>query len=517
MTWLAGLDPGGMKLARAVHILLAIVISATAGWQMQVHLAVPAGTSLAIIAPFVGAHAMMFAAPGSRRAEAVEILGKTAIALAVFALAAAVGWGDLGFGHIALQYAWVVAIAFGFYLRRYGPAGFRAGMALSLSFMIVVIMDPTRAAAAWWLPAAAVGGLAAAAVALLAWRPSAMRVFQRQQREFLAAVLHALKTRRGKGAAGPDADAIASPMRHTRQRWEAMAATSTLAAGRHPADRQRIETILTAALRMDFALRVVEEDDGNALRDATPGSELEQAIARTIDLLTSGTRDAATIQASVDGLRAARDAIVARHDQDDRERFFQARMTTALLSLVLGYQGVQRADGDDGQDPAARQRSQAAASGGARTGPHSFGLRLALQGFVATGITTAIGQLFHLDHAYWATLTVVVVIGASVGATVRRTIERALGTAIGVFLAIAVLWLSGESRAVQFALIVAAFIPTFVLMERYYLPASCMIGFMVVGGLHLLFGLSAEEMLSRAYDTAIGASIGLAVAASLVP
>jgi hypothetical protein len=158
-------------------MLLVIVLSVLGTTWVESFADPPTTAVIGIIAPIVGAHTLLFTIPGTRVAEVISVGKLTAIALAVFALAAIVGWGDLGYGNVPTQIAWVLAIGFGFYLRRYGSAGFRFGMMISLMFMFVVIFNPTGTDAAWWLLAAGLGGLSGGLVTLLVWRPSALRAF----------------------------------------------------------------------------------------------------------------------------------------------------------------------------------------------------------------------------------------------------------------------------------------------------------------------------------------------------
>lgn len=511
--WLAALDPGGMRSARGAHMLLVVVIAAIAGSWIGNLAGAPSDAVVAIMAPVVGAHTLLFSLPGLRRAEALSIARFTGVALAVFALAVMVGWGDLGFGTTPVQIAWVAAIALGFYLRRYGGDGFRFGMMLSLMFMFVVIFNPTRDEAAWWLLAAIIGGLSAAIVATVAWRPSAMRAFLRQQDRFLDAVAARLKAQQ----APADMDAPPPPHRQAHKAWERLAGLSDQAVSFAPAERSRLEGIVAAALRMVLALEVVAEDPDGQMRRASPASPLRQALDDTVNLVSSARSDRAAIAASVDRLRRLRDSIATDQDRPGRERFHQARLIIGLLRIILSLQELTSDNPADGSDRSAPEAPKAPAAGAATSEANRLGLRLALQASVAAGITTAVGLIFGLEHAYWATLTVVLIIGANLGATVRRTLERVFGTAAGVAVAIAVLWLAGDNTTVLIILLVVAFVPIPVVIERYYVVAAGLIGFTVVTGLHIAAGLTATEALARAYDTLIGAAVGLTVAWLFLP
>ena len=62
---------------------------------------------------------------------------------------------------------------------------------------------------------------------------------------------------------------------------------------------------------------------------------------------------------------------------------------------------------------------------------------------MASAVTTALDLGFGLTHAYWATLTVMLVLGSSFGETALRARHRTLGTGIGAVLGIAAAALLG--------------------------------------------------------------------------
>lgn len=510
MNWLAALDPGASRFARGVHILLVIVLAVLGASWIETLAHAPESAVMALIAPIVGAHTLLFTVPGTRFAEALSVIKLTAVALAVFVVALLIGWGDLGFGDTPSQIAWVFVIGLGFYLRRYGPVGFRFGMMVTLMFMFVVVFNPTRTDAAWWLLAAMLGGLSGVLVSLLVWRPSALRAFFRQRDRFLAEVVERLKVQQK----AVDTNTPAPHHGRVHKAWVNLARSSDLAVSIHPTEQARLELMVAAGLRMVLALEVVADDAGDQMENASPTSVLQQALTDTIDLL-SVKSDPSAISDSLARMREIRNAIVAETDTPGRERFHQAWLIIGLLRIVLGFQELTSNNCPDQTSQSSDEPTETIGSD--KSGARILGQRLALQAMVAAGITTVIGLIFGLEHPYWATLTVVIVIGASLGATVRRTLERGLGTAIGVAVAIATLWITGGNTTVLTILVVLALLPITVTIERYYIVAAGLIGFIVVTGLHLVEGLTTVEMLSRAYDTVIGAAVGLIVAWLLLP
>ncbi|MEM9682907.1 MAG: FUSC family protein, partial [Pseudomonadota bacterium] len=510
---LAALDPAGAQLMRGIQLLLVIALSALAAWQIANYLGVPDSASIPIIAPVVGGHAMLFTVPTRRAAEVVSIIKLTGIALLAFGLAAVAGWGDWGMGNLPASIAWIPAIALCFYLHRYGGPGVRTGTMLALMFLFVAVFNPGRIDAMWWLLAAVIGAAAAMLVSLLSWRPRVEQAFDRQRDRFVQSIVDKLKLLRASAVIPPDE-------RPVHDAWERLALASDLAGRTLPEQRQRNEQTLASALRMLLAVKIVIDDSTDLVRvfapDSAPDSAPTRALDDTIETLLTPNPSESAITERIESLRSQRDAVVTEHDKPMHERFEGARMMIGLLRILLSFREFVANQPDADATGAEATTPRLSGGVGADEG-NAFGLRLALQATVAACITTAIGVIFNLEHAYWATLTVIIVISATLGATVRRTLERSIGTAIGVVVAMATMWLVGDDRTVLILLAVIAFVPMLVLIERYYAIAAGLIGFSVVIGLHLIIGLTEAESLSRIYDTVIGAGVGLAVAGLLVP
>jgi uncharacterized membrane protein YccC len=102
------------------------------------------------------------------------------------------------------------------------------------------------------------------------------------------------------------------------------------------------------------------------------------------------------------------------------------------------------------------------------------------------------------------------------GATIKRTIERAVGTALGVGVALGVM-MYGDDPVILLGLAALATIPLFTLVERHYMVAAGFIGFIVVLVLHVVEGVDQAGMVSRLYETAIGAGLAVAAASFVFP
>jgi uncharacterized membrane protein YccC len=128
-----------------------------------------------------------------------------------------------------------------------------------------------------------------------------------------------------------------------------------------------------------------------------------------------------------------------------------------------------------------------------------------------------VAYVFDLNHAYWATMTVFIVLSASLGATIQRTVERAVGTAVGVVIAVGATLLTNDNLVLQIVLASLATIPIFVLVERHYMIAAGLIGFLVVLVLHMVEGVGIDGMAARLYQTGIGAGLALLAAWLVFP
>ncbi|MEM7445016.1 MAG: hypothetical protein AAF414_16970, partial [Pseudomonadota bacterium] len=263
--WFAALDPGGVWATRGAHLLLAIVVAAYAGEWIGEWLGAPDSAMMSIVAPFVAAHTLLFTGAERRTTEIISIARLTAVAFVVYGIAYLVGWGDLGLGNAPVRIAWVFAIGLGFYLRAYGPIGFRLGMMLCLMFMLVAIFNPQRVDAVWWPLAAVIGGASSSLVILIAWRPSPKRAFYRQLDRFMAAVVTRLEVVN-------DPDKPALPHGSVHAAWSRLAHASEMAAVADPRGREPLDQILAAALRMVLSLEMVADDPAHVFKGQTSGT-----------------------------------------------------------------------------------------------------------------------------------------------------------------------------------------------------------------------------------------------------
>ncbi|MEM7074637.1 MAG: FUSC family protein [Pseudomonadota bacterium] len=497
-------------LVRAVYVLLCVVVSVSLARWAGRSLGAPGDASVDMIAAVVSAHVVLFTVPASRIAEFKSALQLTCITLVVFGLASVVGWRELGANGLPVQIAWVGAIALGFYLRRFGPGGFRLGMLLSIMFMFVVILNPTRAMAEWWLLSAAIGGATAAVVLLIAWRPSAQAAFRRELDDFLEMAASILREPMAKC----HSDAHCNSM---LPKWRRLARTAELVGHVLPEYKKHTERVLVQALRFSLAIEVIFDRPVRAAERQDTDQTLLQALSVTTEALSAKDAQDNRVERGLAQLARLRDAIIVDRKRSGPERFRDARLVVGLSRAVSNYKALVAERANSAVMPSGAGTGLKHAKPDSQSGDLRFGLRLATQALIAAGLTVMIGHVLHLSHSYWATLTVMIVIGSSVGATIRRTVARILGTIAGVCCAIGVLLLADGNPKVLIPLCVLAFLPVPALMQRYYVVASALIGFTVVTLLHVVQGLSDAQMLARVYDTAIGAAVGATVSILVFP
>ena len=508
---LKALDPGGVRLARGVHFLLVTAIAGGVCYVVAIWLKAPEAELFAILGAAVALNAFIFTPTGSRRSEAIAFLQNTGIALIVFGVGAVIGWQEIGFGHVPVDSVWVVVIAFGLYVRRYGAAATQYGLMVTLMFMFVTLANPTRELSLWLMLAAAVAGATGLLVHNVLWRPSAVAALKREVVRFQRAIASEVMACRM-----PDSDL---PPHWAKRAWDMLSRASQLALAERPDERPRLQHINAIGLRELMALKVVTSAVHLSHGDppsSTDRRDFNRIYADTIGLLnTPSAANGVSYKAFFDDMRTVRDDLVNDANLVRGEKFHWIRQILGLSRVVDAAKSMRSATDAIGEPWTEAVQKPAAVSSG-KDGA-AMGWRLAVQGAIAAGATVAIGLIFDLDHAYWATMTVFIVLSASLGATIKRTIERAVGTSVGVIAAIGLHHVIGDDLSLQLVFIGLATLPLFVLIERHYMIAAGLIGFMVVLLLHVVEGVGIAGMEARLYQTALGASLALLASWCLFP
>jgi uncharacterized membrane protein YccC len=144
----------------------------------------------------------------------------------------------------------------------------------------------------------------------------------------------------------------------------------------------------------------------------------------------------------------------------------------------------------------------------ANLGTSSEAGRHALRLAVVTGLAAVIAQSAGLPHAYWAALTVLIVLRPDYGSTLYRGVQRAGGTLVGVGLGLATVLLGHLGPVALLAGVAVSLYAAYALLTvNYLIFAVFLTDFVVV--LLALLGLPADQ---TAPDRLIGTGLGTGLA-----
>ena len=505
-------DPTYVEVARVAHIGLALALGIAAGVATNRWLGLDMPMAFPMFVALGATAHLSFLAPASRARELVDLARISALTIGFISVTAVIGPGSLAAGPVIMKLLLVPTTFIALYIRRFGPEYHRAGLALFITAMIAAVIEPTRGQG-WWLVLAAVQGSAIAYLLRMApLRPSAANGLNRilaDYRRTLVAVLTRLAEELRTGTP------VTRTLRQAVPRLRRRARAAALAAAAEQPERQaRFETVRATAYRLQLAVAF--------LLEAAPDPDQQEPAAQAIR---------AQLAAAVG---AVRDHIAdGTGSPDDMVRAALARpqelILTAPLADELQRYEMLRAIGALGRVFAATDELDAAMRPGAKPAPAETGVeptprpallpttRVAIQGLLASAVTTALDLGFGLTHAYWATLTVMLVLGSSFGETALRARHRTLGTCIGAVLGIAAAALLGGEPWLLAALCILGQMLGALTAQRRYDVSAAAIAFSVVAGLHLLGGMGARDMLARMYETGIGAGVALLAARFVLP
>lgn len=527
-------DPGGVRLARGLHLVAAIALGIAVGYLLAtrgvpfadqlfgawVRTHLPAYADMfsapnlvfttSAITSVVASHIVLLVPPASRPAELRASLQIALVAVGYLLVVGLAAPGSWGYGAVPLHVLWILVIGGGLYIRRYGPAGTRIGVALIILSLFAVLIDPSRSLGVWLPVAGLAGALVGFFVRFATWRPSAVHVFQLQKQHFLEAIAEGLAD---LSVALGHGERPVSQIRSLRRRWSSVAAAYEVAGAEAPslADRHahEVATAYRLLLACESIADAVAEIGEPALATPIVTGRIRDALAALAHLLTRAAHgEPVHARELSDGLDAARGDLIADAQLGTQDKLQLMRLLTGVVRVTASLDTAGASIAPAEVMPPAAGRTDAAAS---------LGRRLLVQGVVAASITTGLNYAFHFDHAYWATLTVALVLNGTVGETVNRTLRRAGGTAVGVLAAIALSPLIGHAPLVELGLIFLCVMAAIMVIDIRYDVAAGLIGFTVVTGLHMLEGVGPSVMLARAYETLIGAAVALAVAWTVAP
>lgn len=524
-SWLADHDPGGIDTARALHLGASFVLVILAGYATSSGLALGMDTTFPLMAGCAALVMISFNPGASAAAEARTMLRLFCVGAAFLAVVAVVGPGE-GPVNDVVQKLLLIPLSFvALALRRYGMDGQRLGLALIVVATVGTIIQPTRLQAALLLVAFCQGALVAAAVRLSPWRPSAVQAFVDTTLDMQSAVaLYLRELSEAVRHDRPFPEEASEALENLRGRvWNAL----TNALAEDPASQPDFELLRVRFYRLRVAVQLLA---GCIPRDAPDTTGWRHPFAAAADhiarrLETVGISDVNAEERFERAVAQLRHVAFAP-GMPAEARLALLRALTAFDRLSLVTTGIAAAEmapfppphPDAEEVPAPPTRGTPVfvpGKDGRRVLSAPF--RVACQGAVATTITTALDLLVHLDHAYWATMTVMFVIGNSVGETYMRVRYRTVGTLIGVGLGVALFLALGDHIWLIAAFCMLAQMISVVTQKDRYDVASAAIGFSVVLGLHIISGLGPEGMAARVYETAIGAGIALAVSYLVLP
>jgi uncharacterized membrane protein YccC len=448
--------------------------------------------------------------PYSERMAAM-VVGLTGIVAALAAGAAVSRSPWVAVGVLA-----VVAFLAGL-VRSYGPVGAKVGLVTTVAFLLSSGI-PGSWTAVWQRPlAAVVGGLATLLLVAWSWplRPDVPA--RRRLVETFAAIADL-----AEACAAGDESAIQRARVATRTAREGLRRElDSLGAWRPGEDPSvvRLAMLGLEAGRLESSLGV-----------------LSRAVTAEDEPPTAETAEAARAVAEVGRMLAA--AVVAGGGPVELDRLDRAQAalssaparglgsssTLAHAALELAGDHCRAAAGLARQSETPRVlrpflwRSPATAFGGVAATvrreltPGSTGFRYAAQLAVATAAAGALARSYGLDRAYWAPLTVTLVLQPNYGLTARRTVERIAGTLIGAFGSAALLGAVSGDVAIDLLIFAAALATLLLFQHQAFRWTALAITPLVLLLIETVDPSRWELAKYRVLDTLVGAAAAFAVA-----
>lgn len=513
--WLQDHDPGYVDSTRALHLAVSYTLVICLGYATSRWF----GLNLDILFPMAGAMTALvlitFTPAANRRMEARSFAKIFAVTFGLLLLVFIIGPGESPTNAVLLKLLLVPITCGALFIRRYGMEGQRLGFAMVIIMTVAATLHPMRMELAYLLAASCQGALVATLVRLALPRPSAMAAYHKTVEDagaaigaYLAALASAVRENR---PIPPTTDALHDTVR-VRVRGALVNASAEA-----PEARPYIEAVRSLAYRLRIATQLL--GDCIPLSHA-PDASWRMPLAAAADLvarqLQGGLSEPFPERGRMgDAIARLRKAAMAP-DLEPTEQLALLRAVTAFerLSLVVSELSTLQTEG-----PSARR--QTGPTTAAPTLPTEPGLspftKVAIQGLVATGITTFLDFFLGLDHAYWATMTVMFVLGNSVGETYLRARYRSVGTIVGVLIGFGCILLLEDHIWVLAGICLVCQMIGLVTNRDRYDVASAAIGLSVLVALHLVAGLGTDGMIARIYETIIGALVALAVSWLVLP
>ncbi|MHA7773695.1 FUSC family protein [Roseibium sp. M-1] len=502
LTKLHRTDPGGLRFVRGIHLMLTVLACVALSNGIAALVPGVSAFKLSVLSAAAGGHCLIFTPVSTKRQEISSILRLAGIVVLLFGFGAIVGTLAGKSVSPVLQALWVAFIALGFALD--GLTGFwqRAGRMIAILWLFVV-MGSQPVSPGLWLPAMAVMGAGAAFVIRIGlWRPSTEATYLRvdsANRKAMSAYL-LLAAQRALDTHQEAAKALADL---ADLRMELKVSADLLG------ERATVRGLSPeAATMIELALEVVRDASAHLSEEAWAQLQADPSYDAATQALAYRIEAGEAPKTAVpDGKSPDTGWSVPGGKLSIDDQVHILRIAQAFRRLwILAERG----------DPVPEAGAVAAAAGRTQWWQR-LSWRLALQAGVAAAIGYGLGAALQLSHAYWVTLTVIIILCNSLGTTVQKTIQRTLGTAAGVLVAMAVDPLLAGAPDVRLVLVTLTIPVVIVFMDRNYTVAAGFISFLVVVGLQTLENLPLVELWARLYDTMLGAAVGLGVAWGLFP
>lgn len=496
------LDPGGIQSSKA-----ALVLSALAATLALSHLLIEIwpGLERLDLSLFMGGGAITLVLAMNPEPRQLQRRMMLATALAFQAVLLGLGTLSLVAGPDAIVWAKLLMLPLAaccLSLNRLGACGTGMGKALFSFALFAAMQEPQWSQVPAFMLASGIGSAVFLLLDRLLPRPTAISVLPRCKRIYLKDLAERLTALSGSDhGRAPDW----APGWLGRQPLRLLLRT---ARNEEPQHWTLLSRRLLITYRMELSLRLLTRSlaTADALSDPL-WAKTRRALEETAQRISAERQSGVDAGPALRHLKASALALPASHADSRRHLVGAAAAMQRLLVLRAGLEEEQAPD-QYGQ-PTAPQLAR---------GRLSPATRLALQGVTGVAMATALDLGFAMEHGYWATVTVFLILSGSLGETLLRAQKRAMGTALGVVLALSYIWLIGPAGDLVLGVLAALALGLVVAtMMRFWATAAIGIGFMVVSALHLVEGLPIDAMLARIYETLIGAAIGMLVARFVLP
>ncbi|MEU7047882.1 FUSC family protein [Streptomyces eurythermus] len=544
---LAASDPGLLRLTAGLRTVTAIALT----------LAVLAAIGVPVPRLVAGAMAAMVATFAIREKQPVRQAGTLALGLPV--ALASVSLGALLNQHVVAGDLFFVALIFSaVYGRRFGDRGTALGLiGFQIYFLSLFVQaTPGVLPALYGVIGVAFACSATARFVLLPQTPAG--TLDRLRRAFRARLAQLIASQAKLPDAGPEE--VEKVLEELRTRTARLHETALMIQGRledgtsDPAVarllQRRVADAEIAAERLGLLLltaRSAERTDTLTLH--LPGAPVPSGVESPVrdGAASALRRDLRALrvlmlrpagEASGTALAQVRNRLLGYREEENLPEASPAvqdvfrglgEAARASLGLRMALDGPQDESADtpattrsreelDAED-AAIEISEEQEPEAEPTGLRRPTTRAALQVAVGSSLAIAGGELLSSQRWYWAVLTcwIVFLNTASTGEILVKGYRRLLGTVLGVVAGIGLAGLVGHHTWTAFALVLV-----FIFAMFYSAPLSyTLMSFFVTAMLGLLYTLlntySAEVLVLRIEETALGAACGVFAAAVVLP